>query len=566
MSQTIRDVVIRIAVEQRDAKLKAPDMSAWHSAIKDVEDRLNRMKQATASATSGGGVGGAAAGGSPGGAIAQTAQATESNKNLVDMLSRAKKEDAELSAQIRDNARRNALSYKTMAQQAQEQLRASRMQTLETFGALSGSIAQLARGSAFLFASTDDDMRKYLETLARYQGIFDLIAGGSGTIKNAITLWNSLAAAQKASAAAGMAAAAANSLGGSSSVKGFALNVGTSFLENSITDKLFKGIGKYGLPAARLAPVIGAIGYTASSAYESYQESEVRPGERRRSQLEDARRERIQMAQERNANQLETFRTSGRDGDVTSQLFQMGGITYSKAMEEAQSRQTMARWQRTVFEPDPLGGPTHLQNSEQKMIFSEKMRDSYQEMVDYADKYTESLQKQVAVYDNIAEASKKQLEAEQERYEGIEAAIGRMSNADYARLKRIAEAQKEGKELPLEDARFLETTPVGRRQAEARFRREFENRGGSFVTGAFGEDVTLNNLEATNASTQATATQQIEILTKEINRELSKRDENEQKLFSALREYAIARSEFDTISRVVKKLEEDAKRRAAMGR
>lgn len=550
MSQTIRDVVIRIAVEQRDAKLKAPDVSAWESSIKNLENRLNSLGQTAATVQAKTRVGRTKEVISE--EVAGEQAATKARLAMIDQI---RTEDNAATAQTIANHQKTALSYKSVSQQAQEQLRSARMQTVDAFGALSGSIAQLARGSAFLFASTDDDMRKYLETLAKYQGVFDLIAGGAGTIKNAITLWSSLAAAQQASALAAGQAAAANAAGAASagsSAAGSAAGTAAGRVAGSV--------------ASRVALPVAVASTLAYVGYEGYQESFIRPHEERQRRVEEARRERQRLAQEGNDSRFQSLRDLSGRTDLNAALYNTGQLTNSEAMEQARTNQNTARFQYQAAAPDNMAGPVYIDDAKRMIEFSEQSIKNYQQLVDLANQQSQALQSQASAYSNIADASRKQLEAEQKRYETLEESIGRLSAADAARLKRLAEAQKEGKDLSLEDAAFLESTGVGRNAASKRFRQEADARGAGSILEAFGERTNLDNLEATDASTQSTATQEIESLTKEIDKLTQQRQDDLKKLGEAIKANVASRSELEQLQRELEKFNQDQKRKSAMGR
>jgi hypothetical protein len=477
------------------------------------------------------------------------------HKAKLSMLDQIVREDSAAAVKQIENASRVAAANRSYAAQAQQQLQQTRLQQLEIFGSMAGSIAQLARGTAFLFASTDEDMRKYLETLAKYQGVFDLIAGSASTLKNAINLWNTLTVAQNASAAAATRAAVANSAasvagssGGGSAVGGLA--------------------GQAAMMAGRFSLPLAAVATLAYAGYESYQESEVRPGERRQTAEEEARRERVRRAEEHNDEQLRRLQMRGNNTSLTQSLIGAGALTNSEAMEQVRGNQNSARFQYNMSNAaiDPLAGPTYTKEAELLVEYSKQSIDNYKQLLDLANQQTQALQQQASTYQSIAEASKNQLEQEQRRYETLEEKIGRLSEADVARLKRIAEAQKEGKDLSLEDASFLESTGVGTKQARKRFRQEADARGADDLLQSFGERDNLDNLEATDASTQATATQQIDQLTTEIDRINEQRKQDLEKLVAAITTNLAASSELDQLRREIEKFNEEQKRKAASQR
>lgn len=556
-AQTIRDVVVRIALEQSDAKLRAPDLSAWHSAVKEMEDRINRMKQ---QASTVGGMGGSSE--KKAAVSEEVAAEAAAHKAKLEMLTNYRKEDALATQQSLDNVRRLTAAQNNYAQHAQQQLRAARMQQLEAFGALSGSIAQFARGTAFLFASTDDDMRKYLETIAKYQGVFDLIAGGTGTLKNAINLWTALSVAQNASAAAGTRAALANAAGSAGSAAGSVASSAAGSFAGDLAGRAAMGLSRFALPAAAVASV-GYIGY------QSYLESEVRPGERRRSAEEEARRERVRQAEEYNNTVLRRLQSRRTGTDLTESLIGAGALTNSQAMEQLRANQSGIDFQYNVMsrgQIDNLAGPSYAKDAELLVEYSEQSIRNFERLIQLGNQNADSLRQQALNYESIADASRKQLEQEQQRYESLEEKIGRLTEADVARLKRIAEAQKDGKPLSLDDARYLESQGVGTELARSRFRQEANARGAIGILEPLGELERFNKAKASDASIQSSAKESIERLTKEIDKVIQQRDQDIKSLEAAFLNVFAGRSELQELLSIVQKLQQNEQRRVASQR
>lgn len=167
MSEVIRDVIIRIGLQQKEAKLKAPDVS---DAV-----RAEQRAQSEAKAT---------------------AKAQEDARKAAEKSARE-------AAKAQEKARRDLEQFSQAAQ-------TENLKVADSFKRAGEGAFILARGVAFLSSSSDDDLRKMLATVAKVQGAFDLFKGSVDTVKAVSDGIRAMRAASAATAAANTALAASN--------------------------------------------------------------------------------------------------------------------------------------------------------------------------------------------------------------------------------------------------------------------------------------------------------------------------------------------------------------------
>ncbi|GAB4146530.1 MAG: hypothetical protein Tsb009_19230 [Planctomycetaceae bacterium] len=160
MSEVIRDVVVRIRLEQVGNKLTVPDTRQVTGAF----DTVN--KKASASV----------------------------KQRLKDEKS------------VRDS---NNLTAKEAVANAQK-VRTESIKAAEGFKTLGDGAFTFARGAAFLFTDTEDGLKKLVENISIAQGAFDLFRGGVDVVKGLKEGIGALSAVSQASAAANTALAASN--------------------------------------------------------------------------------------------------------------------------------------------------------------------------------------------------------------------------------------------------------------------------------------------------------------------------------------------------------------------
>ena len=134
---TYRDVVVRIALKQTKARLEAPDVAPAKAAIEKVDKAVERATNEIAG---------------------YSKEISKSYKQTAEAVEKVSKEQAELNKihlEAVDNNIRVADSLKAAGE-----------------GAFT-----LARGLAFVSASTEEDFQQALKTIAKVQGAYDIFKG-----------------------------------------------------------------------------------------------------------------------------------------------------------------------------------------------------------------------------------------------------------------------------------------------------------------------------------------------------------------------------------------------------
>ena len=252
MADVIRDVVVRITLEQINTALKVPDVTplkaafddwkssalaavdkvnaalatvntstqttgttavetadktveahsktkaAWDEAIKKAAEQALVYKESAAQAEAD--------------AAARKQIAADAAKQAADqakskgIVLAALKQERELIKDISDAGKQGAKDYQallkqrsdaekqvaTLAEAAAAKQTQAQLKVLDVTKQLGEGTFQLARGIAFLTTSGDEDFREMLATIAKLQGGFDLIKGGATTIKALVEGTNAL--------------------------------------------------------------------------------------------------------------------------------------------------------------------------------------------------------------------------------------------------------------------------------------------------------------------------------------------------------------------------------------
>lgn len=194
MTDVIRDVVVRITLEQINAAIKVPDIAPLKAVEADHAKSIDKVikkydeKEETAKLNS--------------------KREREYIKDISDAVKEGEKNYAAQLKQRADAEKQVAAAAEAAATKQQ----VAQLKVLETTKQLGEGVFQLARGIAFLTTSSDEDFREMLATIAKLQGGFDLIKGGATTIKALVEGTNALKIATGAATIGQALLAAANTV------------------------------------------------------------------------------------------------------------------------------------------------------------------------------------------------------------------------------------------------------------------------------------------------------------------------------------------------------------------
>lgn len=463
MADTIRDVVIRLTIQQQDFRAKALDLGElkkslaereklFESSAKKVNDVLNRPHTA-------------------GGGVVPTAQFDALNKKVADLEKRL----AGLGNKTDDFARKSQTSMLGAA---------------DSFKMAGEGAFTLARGVAFLVSDSDESFRDMLQNVARVQGSFDLFKGSVDTVKGLTQGLQQL----------GGTAGAVQKLGGivSAAFSPWGLLLGSVAAGLGAVAFAFRNVSNEAEEARRRtdAFIAGRVGQFARNL-----------GSSQRGDLMFAR-----------GSELELI-ARGVEGDPQARLAQLADresqVRADFARREAEIaafRRTADNQTRTVFRAAEVGGSytvrdneTSLRILEQSRLASLENEKALQEQI--AGIHSQRMQAQrdhlrlldeeQARHKGILTTINQQIAAERDRVRGFESSLGRLSTEDFMSLQNIARKVNEGGQINRTEADFLSRSGFSPATgfADQFFQREGQSRGASEIARAFGGGSRVGELE-----------------------------------------------------------------------
>lgn len=502
MAETIRDVIIKIRIQQEKSKLEPPDTSAFRQAL----DRATRP-------TTGGG----------------TATATSAEKEAEKAMQLAErtaayvdKIDETNGQRIVNRAQRNAAARA----QAEAQALAASRQTLESFNAMGEGALRAGRGVAFLTAATEDDLRAALQYVAGAQGVLDVFAGLSNVTKGVMSARQALGVATVTVTAQETALAAALAVSPPVLAAIAAASLATAAAYGEITRRSRETNTELELQSKFLND--------AGRAWETYTERTERAAET------------ISAAREQFTFAMDTIARAGNRPGATAddQINAIRNETFrqNSAINDAEGR--------GQFGAGALGRrrADELQN--------ENTRKEQEAIQAIREKQTAELQRQRDLAREALETAKRTVEEEKNRLATLEERIGRLSQGERERLKGIAGRVGAGGQLSEAEARFLDQTGVGGAQASAFFRRRGQQGGAAEILGGLGE---TKGLDQANANLRSRLASEGEAL-KEMEVELANALKDRQRSYDRITELIREALQLKTlVQRLEKELEKQGK-------
>lgn len=154
-SNVIRDVVIKIAIKQEEVRLKAPDITPILLPFKQVEGVLNE--------------------GLPEAVKGFETAATKSVGKVSD-------EVEQLSDSIQ-GIKPDLEGIAKASEEARQKLTDDTLKMGEGFRTAGEGAFTLGRGIAFVGVASEEDLQKVVQTIAQFQGAFDIFKGGIDVVK-----------------------------------------------------------------------------------------------------------------------------------------------------------------------------------------------------------------------------------------------------------------------------------------------------------------------------------------------------------------------------------------------
>lgn len=467
MAETIRDVIIRIKVEQdRSVQLMAPawkqvtEATAANSeATKKSREEQRKLKQ----------------------------EAREQAKQLRDQArekNRLQKEEAAATKELERAKERSAkeeLARQRMLLSAQQQLRGALMQSGEAIKGMVGGVTNLARGYAYLTAATEEDSRAMLDQIAKFEGVAAAISGVVDTTLSLAkgyiaikTAADAAAAAQTLSAAAGVAgstaggAAAGVASGAAGAAGGAAAATGVG---TAIKGAFVFGVGLFASVLRKL-PILAAGAYLGGKLNQAFGGDDGLSSaggvfaERAAAADSD---ERLTKAQSRAAREAEDrLRRRGLDDDENSRAFAGARAQFERSRDLAPFTTAVGG---TEGERSQAIAERNITSARELMVAArtvEQQRDAQQEILAAEKERGRILQDRLSGERTSLQTAQQRLAAEKEalateqaREKSAAVRFGQLSAVDQAELKRIDSTVKSGKGIDAGQAAFLERTGFG---------------------------------------------------------------------------------------------------------
>jgi hypothetical protein len=152
------------------------------------------------------------------------------------------------------------------------------------------------------------------------------------------------------------------------------------------------------------------------------------------------------------------------------------------------------------------------------------------------ERQSELLGQQLQQQRQLQSAAHELLRVEEDRFRTMEERIGRLAPQEVQRLQQLADKQRSGQSLSLQEAQFLERTGVGGSIAAARFREEGLARGAGGILSAFGEDRGVNQARNNLRSVEATSGLAVGELQSELGKLAQAKKESARELANAIGE------------------------------
>ena len=478
MAETIRDVIIKIRIQQEKSKLEPPDTSAFRSAIERASRPTTDGGTATATSAER--------------EAEKAMQLAERTAAYVDKI------DETNGQRIVNRAQRNA----DARAKAEATALAASKATLESFSAIGEGAIRAARGIAFLTAATEDDLRAALQYVAAAQGTLDVFAGLANVTKGVLNARVALTAATVSSTGAETALVAALSVNPVVLAAVAAAALATAAAYEEITRQTREANREIDLQSRYLNE--------AGRAWETYAERTETAGN-----AIAAAREQFQTAMD----------IIGRNGARP-------GASVDDQIRAVQQSARDARNELDNRERTGQLGAGALGRGRAEQQAAEIERQAQEQIQAIREKQTQELQRQRDLAREALETAKRTVEEEKNRLASLEERIGRLSQGERQRLQGIAGKIGTGGSLTEADARFLDKTGVGGAQASAFFRQRGQQGGAGAILEGLGE---TQGLKQANSNLRSALASEGEAL-KEIEDELANSLKDRQKSYDRITE------------------------------
>lgn len=550
MSTAIRDVVVKVRLEQEKAALFVPDMSAIKAEIKSVQDLLKQLKGEFAAPFSLPGVGPGGAGGSPGsrrrpsptdsgeggftGPHLPTLDLDAASKEADKLTSHLKPLRSELhellpplqgvGVDLQKLADSEADKKFSALEKAQAKVRKSSLDVGEGLQKAGEGVFTMARGLVLLTTGSDEDLRKTLERLAMFQGVFDIFKGGFSIVQGLTKAYVNMREATVAQAVAnnilagsevtlGAARRAGATVGGSAGAAGMnpanlkalgiraagggglfsgAGGIGTGLMGAAAPGAAILGIGAAGFGAIALGEYL-VRGKSSLSLPDAPQTSPVADfAEQLRQQRETAQRRQAITDQQRNLRSLNDQMGMERQALAG---FVPSVIRSARFRTDADADTFDAHGIRNIHGPDDLRVDTEkglqaaenlLETNRESAFQLEQHIQHHKNILDIMRQQGQAKMDELRSAQSLLDLGRQQEQSARRGLESFSEQLGSLSPEQFGKLKRLRDKKASGKELSQkEEDELLSLTPAAGEFIRGQRVKRGEERGGAdFFKGA----------------------------------------------------------------------------------
>lgn len=490
--QTLREVLVKIALEMDTKGFKPPDFASWQ---KDFDKAAESGKKAAQSAE----------------------KVAEAEKGVAEELDKASA----------------ATKRRTAATQADSDISAKwlerEQQRADLVNQLAAGSLKAARGVAFLTAANQEEYQATLRWIAGIQGVMDTFTGVLDAYKAVIAFKRASTAATVAETAAETALATARGRSAGAGVGSTLAGMGGSAIS-------LRGAGALGLAAGagygvyKFGEALGSRFYRDAEVFAqrngfTQRDPYMGPQGQERADLISADLARIEQSR------------SARDASFTghNRLLSMlsGPDDFDAAMALIDRQQAINRGTLNLPKESRYLSPNE-ESQFQRLEVAEKSIQWEDARAQRLERQSELLGQQLQQQRQLQSAAHELLRVEEDRFRTMEERIGRLAPQEVQRLQQLADKQRSGQSLSLQEAQFLERTGVGGSIAAARFREEGLARGAGGILSAFGEDRGVNQARNNLRSVEATAGLAVGELQAELGKLAQAKKENARELANAI--------------------------------
>lgn len=499
MADAIRDVVIRVAVQQAQATFNAPSGGGGKGSGADSfeKQRIAAEKQLEAMAEKGrvaefnriNDLSRLRASAAEKTAAIEQAAAEKSKAarlaefNRINDLAKQRASIAEKAAQAEEDAARKRAEAEQASENATRHLNNSTQKAAQAFRGLAESTGLVIRGVALLGASNEKDLQKVLKTLVEIQAGFDLFKGGIGILQNVAKAYDAIAKAaaaaaiaQKLSGAASVAGGAGSLLGGAKTLlAGFGAGTGATFAAGAAAS--------IGVGAGIGFGIVKGTGLDLSGDFASRDQSEDRAI-------------RMQLARSRNMGfrlNREASALQAGQGWASSLLGLRGGsLGEEAALAQRQATEAAAFGARARDEGGRAGNALATGQATKAAIDAQLSAE--ERVLQVRQKQTAELERQREARMKSIQSAEDELRVEKERVKTVQTGLGGLRSGEATRLKQLADKAKAGGEFNETELDFIEgaagESEFTREQRQKSFRAKFGESGESIAQFLNGRNLT----------------------------------------------------------------------------